>query len=191
MHPPGHNNGPTLDPGFGFRRHAWGKARKSLLKTLPIEILRVRVARARRLGIDYTTYASIRATTGHDVVAFLFSSNALDLVRQRSAIPHIQAARLHGLATAATRIVAIHIPGDPAALLADNPDLLDAATRAPGFTESWSAMRNSIRATLQSHGLPADGTVLIPATAVEREWCAAGKLAGIIPADRFFAPSSS
>ena len=191
MHPPGHNNGPTLEPGFGFRKHAWGKARKSLLKTLPVEILRVRVARAKRLGIDYTTYASIRAVTGHDVVAFLFSSNALELVRQRSTIPHSHAARLHGLAAAATRIAAIHAPGDPAALLAENPDLLDATTRAPGFTESWSAMRDRIRAALQTRGLPPDGTVLIPATAVEREWCAAGKLAGIISADRFFPPSPS
>ena len=184
MHPPGHNNGPTLEPGFGFRKHAWGKARKSLLKTLPVEILRVRVARAKRLGIDYTTYASIRAVTGHDVVAFLFSSNALELVRQRSTIPHSHAAP-------ATRIAAIHAPGDPAALLAENPDLLDATTRAPGFTESWSAMRDRIRAALQTRGLPPDGTVLIPATAVEREWCAAGKLAGIISADRFFPPSPS
>lgn len=38
-------------------------------------------------------------------------------------------------------------------------------------------------------GPPADGVVLVPATSVEREWCAAGKLAGIIPADRFFAPA--
>ena len=191
MHGIGHNNSPTLEPGFGFRKHAWGKARRSLLKTLPIEILRVRVARAKRLGIDYTTYASIRATTGHDVVAFLFSSNALELVRHRRTIPRAQAIRLLGLAAAATRVGAIHAPGDPAALLAENPDLLDATTRAPGFTESWSAMRDRIRAALQSHGLPADGTVLIPATAVEREWCAAGKLAGIIPADRFFPPSPS
>ena len=42
----GHNGGPTLEPGYGFRKVAWTKARKSLLKTLPIEILRVRVARA-------------------------------------------------------------------------------------------------------------------------------------------------
>jgi hypothetical protein len=186
----GHNNGPSLEPGFGFRKHAWGKARKSLLKTLPIEILRVRVARARRLGIDYSTYASIRAVSSHDVVAFLFSSNALELVKTRSTMPASKADRLRALSTAASRVAAIHLPIDPAAMLARNPDLLEAATRAPGFTESWSAMRDRIRASLQAHGLPPDGTVLIAATAVEREWCAAGKLAGILPADKFFAPSS-
>jgi hypothetical protein len=186
----GHNNGPTLEPGFGFRKHAWGKARKSLLKTLPIEILRVRVARAKRLGIDYTAYASIRAASGHDVVAFLFSGNALELGRNQTTMPAGKADRLRALSSFATRVAAIHLPADPAAVLARNPDLLEAATRAPGFTESWSAMRDRIRASLQAHGLPQDGTVLIPATAVEREWCAAGKLAGIIPADTFFSPSS-
>jgi hypothetical protein len=40
---------------------------------------------------------------------------------------------------------------------------------------------------VRERGLPADGVVLVSATAVEREWCAAGKLAGAIPADRFFA----
>jgi len=190
MHGLGHNNGPTLEPGYGFRRHAWGKARKSLLKTLPIEILRVRVARAKRLGINYTTYASIRATTGHDVVAFLFSGNALDLVKNRTTLPEGRASRLRDLSGAADRLAAIHLPADPAVVLAANPGLLDATTPAPGFTESWSAMRDRIRAGLHAHGLPPDGTVLIPATAVEREWCAAGKLAGIIAADRFFAPSS-
>lgn len=190
MHPRGHNNGPSLEPGFGFRKHAWGKARKSLLKTLPVEILRVRVARARRLGIDYTTYASIRATTGHDVVAFLFSGNALDLIRHRTTMPDGPATRLRGLSGVADRLAAIHLPADPAAVLAANPGLLDAATAAPGFTENWPSMRDRIRAGLRANGLPPDGTVLIPATAVEREWCAAGKLAGIIPADRFFSPSS-
>ena len=190
MHGIGHNNGPTLEPGFAFRKHAWGKARKSLLKTLPVEILRVRVARAKRLGIDYRTYASIRATTGHDVVAFLFSGNALDLAGRRATVPQGRADRLRDLSGAAERLAAIHAPGDHADVLAENPGLLDAATRAPGFTESWSAMRDRIRAALHHHGLPPDGTVLIAATAVEREWSTAGKLAGILAADRFFRSSS-
>lgn len=184
----GHNNGPAPEPGFGFRKHAWGKARKSLMKTLPLEILRVRVARAERLGLDYRTYASIRATTGHDVVAFLFSGNALEMRRGTAVASHRQD-RLIGLKGAADRLAAIYAPADPDAVLARNPALLDAALRAPGFTESWSATRDRLRATLRHQGLPADGTVLVPATAVEREWCAAGKLAGTIPAERFFSSS--
>ncbi|WP_233491762.1 hypothetical protein [Nioella nitratireducens] len=185
----GHNGGPSLEPGYGFRKHAWGKARKSLLKTLPIEILRVRVARAKRLGIDYTTYASIRAASGHDVVAFLLSGNALDLTPTRTALPMVAADRLGALDGAAERVAAIYAPVHPKAVLAANAGLLDHADAAPRFTESWSATRDRIRAMVRAQGVPADGVVLVSATAVEREWCAAGKLAGVIPADRFFAPA--
>ena len=73
----GHNKGPSMEGGQAWRAHCWRKARKSLMKTLPIEILRVRVARAAEIGLDYKSYASIRAASGHDVIAFLFSSNAL------------------------------------------------------------------------------------------------------------------
>ncbi len=182
----GHNGGPSLEPGYGFRKHAWGKARKSLLKTLPIEIVRVRVARAKRLGIDYKTYASIRAASGHDVVAFLFSGNALELSPTRVELPVGPSSRLAGLDGAAERVAAIYAPAHPKAVLAANDGLLDHADAAPRFTESWSAMRDRIRGMVRAQGLPADGVVLVAATAVEREWCAAGKLAGTIPAEQFF-----
>lgn len=182
----GHNGGPTIEPGYGFRKLAWGKARKSLLRTLPIEIVRVRVARAKRLGIDYTTYASIRAASGHDVVAFLFSGNALQMTPKRFALPAQVADRLHGLDGAADRLAAVYAPAHPDGVLSANSSLLDHAAPAPRFTESWSAMRDRIQRLVRDRGLPSDGVVLISATAVEREWCAAGKLAGIIPAERFF-----
>ena len=68
----GHNGGPSMEPGHGFRKVAWTKARQSLLPSLPLEIVRVRVARAKRLGLPYRTYATIRASSGRDIVAFLF-----------------------------------------------------------------------------------------------------------------------
>ncbi len=182
----GHNGGPTMEPGFGFRKHAWGKARKSLMKTLPIEILRVRVARAKRLGIEYKTYASIRAASGHDVVAFLFSGNALELRRARAAIPDAKAARLIDLDGAVTRVGAIYAATNASAVQAANPNCLDVFAAAPGFNESWSASRAKLTAILREHNLPKDGVVLVPATSVEQEWCLAGKLAGSIPAERFF-----
>ena len=183
----GHNGGPAMEPGYGFRKLAWGKARKSLLKTLPIEIVRVRVARAKRLGIDYTTYASIRATSGHDVVAFLFSGNALEMTPRRVTLPGPVAERLKHMDGAADRLAAIYTPAHPATVLAENTGLLDHAEPAPRFTESWSAMRDRIQGIVRERGLPSDGVVLVSATAVEQEWCAAGKLTGIIPAERFFA----
>ena len=86
----GHNGGPEMT-GTGWRRHCWQAAREALLPHLPIEVLRGRVRRARELGLDYKTYASVRAASGHDVVAFLFSSNAL---RAKPELPEDRAARL-------------------------------------------------------------------------------------------------
>ena len=165
--------------------------RWSLMKTLPLEILRVRVTRAKRLGIDYTTYASIRAASGHDVVAFLFSGNALDLRPRRVSLSGEVADRLRALDGAAERLAAVYAPAHPGAVLQANPALLDHAAPAPGFADSWSAMRDRVRGLVQAKGLPSDGVVLVSATAVEREWCTAGKLAGIIPAERFFAQAGA
>lgn len=182
----GHNKGPSLEPGYGFRKAAWGKARKSLLKTLPIEILRLRVARAKRLGLDYKTYASIRAASGHDVLAFLYSGNALELTPRRLHLSDAKRARLIELNGAALNLAAIYPPSDAETVQQINVPALDACSKAPGFTASWSETRAQISALLRSQNLPADGVVLVPATAVEREWCAAAKLAGMIPAEHFF-----
>ena len=104
----------------------------------------MRVARARRLGIDYTTYASIRAASGHDVVAFLFSGNALDLTPRRLTLPDRAAARLGMLDGAAGRLAAVHAPAHPGAVLSANAGLLDRAAPAPRFTDGWSALREKI-----------------------------------------------
>jgi len=90
---------------------------------------------------------------------------------------------------AAARLAAVHAPAHPGAVLSTNPGLLDHAGPAPRFTDGWGAMREKIAGLARASGLPADGVVLVSATAVEREWCAAGKLAGMIPAERFFAPA--
>ena len=77
------------------RTVAWSKARKGLLgETLPIEVIRMRVRRATELGLPYRSYASIRASTGRDVLGFLFSSNALRLIRAGDALPAPYADRL-------------------------------------------------------------------------------------------------
>ena len=61
----GHNGGPTLQPGAAWRSHCWRTARAALLPTLPIEVVRLRVNRARALGLAYKTYASVRAASGN------------------------------------------------------------------------------------------------------------------------------
>ena len=167
----GHNQGPSMEPGVAFRRHAWRKARRDLLPTLPIEILRRRVARAKTLGLPYKTYASVRAASGHDVVAFLFSNNALQMLRkgdQPDPQRHAQLAK-------ATPIALAHPPVSPE----DLPFQITA--KAPGLAQSWSATRTSLRAPIRGANIPRDGVLVIAETPLEAEWCAIAGLAGTIP----------
>lgn len=182
----GHNGGPSMEPGHGFRRLAWTRARRALLPSLPLEVVRVRVARAQRLGLPYGTYAKIRATTGRDIVAFLFSGNALEVTPARIAPPPATLARLETLEGAAGRLAAIYAPLPAAAVLRACP-ALDAGTKAPDILTPWADTRARLRGFVQDRGLPPDGVVLVSATALERDWCAAAGLAGNLPAEAFFA----
>lgn len=76
----GHNRGPSMDGGASWRRHCWCKARADLLPTLPIEVVRLRVKRAKEIGLDYHTYASFRAASGDDIVALLFQRMCLGIM---------------------------------------------------------------------------------------------------------------
>ena len=180
----GHNKGPTMATGTGWQKHCWTKARRDLMPNLPIEILRVRVARAKELGLDYESYASIRATSGHDVIAFLFSSNALRVFPKT---PEMPADRLHKLAeiTDCHRSVAVHRPLTPDAILPNQ--VLDRAFAAPSFTDTWGQTRDQILNHIQADHLPRDGVVIIGDTSQERTWVAAARLAGYVSANQFFA----
>ena len=178
----GHNGGPEIS-GQGWRRHCWQVARAELMPTLPIEVVRLRVARARELGLDYRTYAGVRAASGRDVIAFLFSSNALEPDAAFKIAP-----------TASARLVAVKGAGRialaqalaPARLITANPGLLDAAHAAPRPFAPFGEVARGLRAALGR--LPGDGVVLIASDAPwEAEWLAAGRLAAIVPADRYFA----
>jgi hypothetical protein len=49
---------------------------------------------------------------------------------------------------------------------------------------AWRGNVEAIRAALGP--VPGDRVILVGETALEREWCAAGRLAGWIPAERYF-----
>ncbi|NKX43427.1 hypothetical protein [Roseicyclus persicicus] len=183
----GHNGGPSLEPGFGFRKVAWTKARAALLPTLPLEVVRVRVARAQRLGLPYRTYATIRATAGRDIVGFLFSGNALELRVGEARLGAPVVDRVAALGGAVERLAAVYAPAAPGALEAAHPGLFEAALRAPGFTASWRETREGLRGALAARRLPADAVLLVAATAVERGWTATAGLAGVIDRDVIFA----
>ncbi len=178
----GDNKGPAMDSGVAWRKHCWTAARAALLPTLPIEVVRLRVRRARELGLDYKTYASVRASTGHDLVAFLFSSNALRVSVMRPALPDDRAAKLAAIADAG-RIALATAPLTPGMVLAGNA-VIDSAHVAPGWLDAFGDQARAIRAAIP--GIPGDRVLLIGDHGLEREWCAAGRLAGYLAAERYF-----
>jgi hypothetical protein len=178
----GHNGGPSMEEGTSWRRHCWTKARADLLPTLPIEVVRLRVRRAAELGLDYRTYAGVRAQTGHDLVGFMFSSNALGLLRAGDAVP---LARVEKLSAIAAERVGLVRPGLALAALQVACPALDRVEAAPLAQASWSEMRRVVRAALG--GKAADGVLLVGDAPWEKDWTAAARLAGYLPAERFFA----
>lgn len=178
---PGHNLGPTLEPGATWRRTAWVRARADLLPTLPIEVVRLRVKRARELGLPYKTYAGIRASTGHDLIGFLFSSNALGMVGMARLDP-VRTEKLPDVH--ARRVAFVHRPLLPADVsLIDRIDSTHTATR---FTQSWTAMRDTLRDALRREGHPADRYLFIGETVFEAEWAVAVKAAGFVQGAAYF-----
>lgn len=176
----GHNNGPTMEGGYAFRRYVWSKARKDLLPTLPLPVVRMRVKRAKEIGLDYKTYATVRATTGRDVVALLFSTNALRVFKSRIELPADRVVKLQTVQNCDRTALAV-APVTPQ----DIPlDVLDAACAGPPVHANWPT---SAALIAQARGtIPADGVLLIGDTALERDWSVAGRLAGYLPAHRFF-----
>ncbi len=179
----GHNSGQIITRGQSWRKHVWTKARKDLMPSLPIEVVRLRVRRAAELGLPYKTYAGIRASTGHDLIGFMFSNNALRVLRDGQALPADRAVQLAALVNADCTGVA-HRPVSPTHL-ASLPGL-HRAFAAPAYNLSWAAMRDQLRAIVMAQGHPADRFVIVGDTAFEREWAEAARTAGYLRAEQFF-----
>ncbi len=177
----GHNGGPEM-AGLSWRSHCWRAARARLVPTLPLEVVRLRVRRAAELGLDYKTYAGIRASTGHDLVAFLFSSNALRVLRAGQALPADRAGKLADIRSA--RLIGLAVPPLQAQALAEVAPLLAQTHSAPPLLGSFTQARSQLRAALGK--TPSDTVLLIGDHGLEADWCAAGRLAGYLPADRYF-----
>ncbi len=186
---PGHNGGPTMESGHAWRKHCWTEARRELLPTLPLEVIRFRVQRARELGLSYRSYASVRAGTNCDIIAFLFSSNALRIFRPAQILPEDRAGKLSALVKCG-RLALVHAPIDPARMAADIASAqgigFDATAHAPKFSCPWNILRAEIQAILADARIPRSGVVMVGDTAAEREWSQAGRLAGYLSADSYF-----
>lgn len=181
----GHNSGQDAGPGRSWRRHAWARARSDLLPRLPVEVVRLRVRRAAELGLPYRTYAGLRAASGHDLIGFLFSSNALELYRIGDRMTAERQARLEALQRA-RRVGLAQPPLTAETLLSQAP--LDRADVAPRFSLSWSETREHLKAVVHRAGAPADRFVVIGETAIERDWAEAMQAAGYLSGARYFAP---
>ena len=168
--------------GLAWRSHCWRAARAQLLPILPIEVVRLRVRRAAELGLPYKTYAGIRASTGHDLVAFLFSSNALHILPRQPDLPEDRARALLKISGAA-RIGLACPPLAPRTLHTAAP-VLDAAHPAPRHLSSFAEARQQIRAAIGK--LPSDTVLLVGDHGLEADWCAAGRLAGYLSAEGYF-----
>ncbi|MTH79641.1 hypothetical protein [Paracoccus aestuariivivens] len=178
----GHNGGPGL--GSGFRTHCWTVARRELLGArLPVEVVRMQVRRAMQLGLEYKTYAGVRATTGRDLVAFLYSSNALGVFRRDQAVPPVLTTRIADIAASPHLGCA---PGLAPEVLARQIGAVSGRALAP-FGSSWSMMRDEMKVWLKAQGLPGDAVLMIGETAHEREMMTAGGLAGFVSGQAFFA----
>lgn len=181
LHGIGHNSGRVDEPGKSWRTHVWAKARRDLMPRLPIEVVRRRVARAKELGLPYKTYAGFRAASGDDLIGFMFSSNALDVLRATDRVPASKVAKLNTLRDAKT-IGLTHARVTKTQIV---PPLQDAHV-APSPTAPWALVRDDLRATFQDIGKPASRFVLICDTALEAEWAQAARMAGTLPSPDFF-----
>jgi hypothetical protein len=182
----GHNKGPTLERGEKWRTFQWKKARAAAMpKAIPLMVVRMHVARAHALGLDYPTYAAVRKASGRDIMALLFSTNALRIVRHDA--PWMPLPRREALQTVAgaRKLALVQPPLEEATVAAGNP-VLDATARAPLFTDSWSEMRDQLGRFITANRLVGDQVLIIGDTALERDWATAARAAGYLEAGRYF-----
>nr|WP_325250971.1 hypothetical protein [Amylibacter sp.] len=187
----GHNNGPAMRLGRGWHTHCWKQARKELLgKTLPIEVVRTRIRRARELGLAYPQYASILLGSGRDIVGFLFTVDGLQLRLQRQlSLPDTVQEKLQGLKR--TDLFAFAPSGESpemfrAELTAQTGLIVKSSAPEPERTLNWPEARRAVRAVLDPVKVPSGAVVLIGTKDAERDLAMAGKLARFIPSDSYF-----
>ena len=151
------------------------------MPNLPIEIVRSRVKRAAELGLPYKTYAGVRAATGHDLIGFLFSSNALHMYKEEN-LRQVVSDKL--ITLKAERVALVYPPLHPE-LVAENEGI-DAGYRAPRLLQSWSQTRRDFLSFIKTKKVSADRYLVIGQGDLEKEWLTAGGFAGFITGDVFF-----
>jgi hypothetical protein len=182
----GHNKGPAMDAGVTYRTFQWRHAQRAMMpKALPLMIIKMRVKRARELGMDYQTYAKVRQAAGHDILALMFSSNALRIIGPGARMPDAETRALEAVSSA-RKLALVHAPNMPSSVLQANP-VLDAADIAPKFTDKWADIRHRLTGFLGDQKLPFDKVLIIGDAPLEADWSVAARAAGYLPSVRYFA----
>jgi hypothetical protein len=187
----GHNRGPALDAGFGWRRYCWQRARAEKLgPALPLEVVRMRMRRAGELGLAYPDYAAILRGTGRDVFAFLFTCDAMRLrLERRLSVPAPVGARLRGIVRAG-RLALAPSGEDPEDFRCELSEVSGAAFAAAGAPPpggaGWGRSRAAILSLLRDASLPRDGVVLVGQGDEELAWAEAARLARFVDGRAYF-----
>ena len=183
----GHNQGPSMERGQKWRTFQWQKAREEAMpKAIPLMVVKMHVARAHQLGLDYPTYAAVRKASGRDIMALLFSSNALRVVRAENPYIPLPQSEVVCAVKGAQKLALVHRPVQADMMQMANP-VLDAAAPAPRFTDSWAEMKDHIGSFITDRRLSRDQVLIIGDTAMERDWTTAARAAGYVEAGRYFA----
>ena len=183
----GHNQGPTMERGQKWRTFQWQKARaEAMPKAMPLMVVKMHVARAHQLGLDYPTYAAVRKASGRDIMGLLFSSNALRVVRAASPYIPLERGDVVRAVEGAQKLALVHRPLSADMFHIANP-VLDAVQPAPKFTDSWGEMRAHLGNFINERRLTRDQVLIIGDTAFERDWTTAARAAGYLDATRYFA----
>ncbi len=184
----GHNSGQEL--GRGWQRYSWKRARRDLVgATVPVEVVRTRIRRARELGLEYPQYASILMGSGRDIVGFLFTVDGLQLrLQRRLDMPDRVRDKLQ---VVRSKLISFAPSGEnPDAFRQELNDVSGVAfaAAAPELADetSWSAARQAVRAALDPLELPGSAVVLIGAKDSDAQMVVAGKMAKFIPTDAYF-----
>jgi len=167
----GHNSGRDDAPGKSWRTFAWAKARRKLMPRLPIEVVRRRVKRAQELGLPYKTYAGLRAQSGDDLIGFMFSTNALGVLGRKMRVEVNKENKINNLKHV-SKVGLLSRGVDAAQVIPP----LDSAYPAPAPMAPWTKNRDHLEKIFTQAKRPASRFVLVCDTAMEREWCEAGRL---------------
>jgi hypothetical protein len=187
----GHNNGPQMKTGLGWQQHCWKVARKDVLgKTIPIEIVRMRIKRARQLGMAYPQYASIILGTGRDIVGFLFTVDGMHLkLRKRLEMPEFVQSKLQTIEKCT--LMAFSPSGEKSDAFQMELQQISgvkfkSSSPEPEPEATWPAVRLAVRAALEPLKLPSDAIVMIGNRETEKQWALAGKMARFIPSSDYY-----